>query len=120
MCFRGQVLQGKPYNRKCDVYSFGVCLWETYCCDLPYPFLSFSEVSSAVVRHVSNMFIFMHIYLCSNLIYVFSIYFIFVSFSCNLLEYDHVTMLEFKAGNTKMLPEFFSKHNEKMLGCKSR
>ncbi|XP_076955081.1 serine/threonine-protein kinase 52-like [Bidens hawaiensis] len=46
-----EVLQGKPYNRKCDVYSFGVCLWETYCCDLPYPFLSFSEVSSAVVRH---------------------------------------------------------------------
>ncbi|KAI3805304.1 hypothetical protein L1987_27544 [Smallanthus sonchifolius] len=46
-----EVLQGKPYNRKCDVYSFGICLWETYCCDLPYPFLSFSEVSSAVVRH---------------------------------------------------------------------
>ncbi|KAL4580228.1 hypothetical protein LXL04_016413 [Taraxacum kok-saghyz] len=35
------VLVGKPYNRKCDVYSFGVCLRETYCCDLPYPFLSF-------------------------------------------------------------------------------
>ncbi|KAL4564529.1 hypothetical protein LXL04_028593 [Taraxacum kok-saghyz] len=46
-----EVLVGKPYNRKCDVYSFGVCLWETYCCDLPYPFLSFAEVSSAVVRH---------------------------------------------------------------------
>ncbi|CAI9293980.1 unnamed protein product [Lactuca saligna] len=46
-----EVLEGKPYNRKCDVYSFGVCLWETYCCDLPYPFLSFAEVSSAVVRH---------------------------------------------------------------------
>ncbi|KAJ9550509.1 hypothetical protein OSB04_014554 [Centaurea solstitialis] len=46
-----EVLEGKPYNRKCDVYSFGVCLWETYCCDLPYPFLSFAEISSAVVRH---------------------------------------------------------------------
>lgn len=45
-----EVLDGKPYNRKCDVYSFGVCLWETYCCDLPYPDLSFAEVSSAVVR----------------------------------------------------------------------
>ncbi|XP_073300993.1 serine/threonine-protein kinase 52-like [Primulina huaijiensis] len=45
-----EVLDGKPYNRKCDVYSFGICLWEIYCCDLPYPNLSFAEVSSAVVR----------------------------------------------------------------------
>ncbi|KAL1803963.1 hypothetical protein ACET3Z_032610 [Daucus carota] len=45
-----EVLDGKPYNRKCDVYSFGVCLWEIYCCDLPYVNLSFAEVSSAVVR----------------------------------------------------------------------
>lgn len=47
-----QVLDGKPYNHKCDVYSFGICLWEIYCCDMPYPDLSFAEVSSAVVRHV--------------------------------------------------------------------
>uniref|UniRef100_A0A7N0ZRW2 non-specific serine/threonine protein kinase n=1 Tax=Kalanchoe fedtschenkoi TaxID=63787 RepID=A0A7N0ZRW2_KALFE len=45
-----EVLDGKPYNRKCDVYSFGICLWEIYCCDMPYPDLSFVEVSSAVVR----------------------------------------------------------------------
>ncbi|XP_023514233.1 serine/threonine-protein kinase HT1-like [Cucurbita pepo subsp. pepo] len=45
-----EVLDGKPYNRKCDVYSFGICLWETYCCDMPYPDLSFAEVSSAVVQ----------------------------------------------------------------------
>ncbi|KAH0723849.1 hypothetical protein KY290_006567 [Solanum tuberosum] len=45
-----EVLDGKPYNRKCDVYIFGICLWEIYCCDLPYPDLSFAEVSSAVVR----------------------------------------------------------------------
>ncbi|KAA8542657.1 hypothetical protein F0562_023844 [Nyssa sinensis] len=44
------VLNGNPYNRKCDVYSFGICLWEIYCCDMPYPDLSFSEVTSAVVR----------------------------------------------------------------------
>ncbi|KAK9288523.1 hypothetical protein L1049_016982 [Liquidambar formosana] len=44
------VLDGKPYNRRCDVYSFGICLWEIYCCDMPYPDLSFAEVSSAVVR----------------------------------------------------------------------
>ncbi|KAJ0110449.1 hypothetical protein Patl1_03320 [Pistacia atlantica] len=45
-----EVLDGKPYNRKCDVYSFGICLWEVYCCDMPYPDLSFADVSSAVVR----------------------------------------------------------------------
>lgn len=45
-----EVLDGKPYNRKCDVYSFGICLWEVYCCDMPYTDLSFAEVSSAVVR----------------------------------------------------------------------
>ncbi|KAG6785887.1 hypothetical protein POTOM_007478 [Populus tomentosa] len=47
-----EVLDGKPYNRKCDVYSFGICLWEIYCCDMPYPDLSFAEVSSAVVRQL--------------------------------------------------------------------
>ncbi|KAK4768096.1 hypothetical protein SAY87_003237 [Trapa incisa] len=45
-----EVLNGNPYNRKCDVYSFGICLWEIYCCDMPYPNLSFSEMTSAVVR----------------------------------------------------------------------
>ncbi|KAI9379290.1 hypothetical protein POPTR_017G072900v4 [Populus trichocarpa] len=45
-----EVLNGNPYNRKCDVYSFSICLWEIYCCDMPYPDLSFSEVTSAVVR----------------------------------------------------------------------
>uniref|UniRef100_A0A7N0SYA0 Protein kinase domain-containing protein n=1 Tax=Kalanchoe fedtschenkoi TaxID=63787 RepID=A0A7N0SYA0_KALFE len=47
-----EVLDGKPYNRKCDVYSFGICLWEIYCCDMPYADLTFVEVSSAVVRQV--------------------------------------------------------------------
>lgn len=45
-----EVLAGKPYNRKCDVYSFGICLWETYCCDMPYADLSFAEMTSAVVK----------------------------------------------------------------------
>ncbi|ESQ43650.1 hypothetical protein EUTSA_v10013816mg [Eutrema salsugineum] len=49
-----EVLNGNPYNRKCDVYSFGICLWEIYCCDMPYPDLTFSEVTSAVVRQVCN------------------------------------------------------------------
>ncbi|XP_020672546.1 serine/threonine-protein kinase STY13 isoform X2 [Dendrobium catenatum] len=45
-----EVLEGKPYNRKCDVYSFGICLWEIYVCDMPYYKLTFSEVSYAVVH----------------------------------------------------------------------
>ncbi|KAH7836019.1 hypothetical protein Vadar_032016 [Vaccinium darrowii] len=45
-----EVLDDKPYNRKCDVYSIGICFWEIYCCDMPYPDLSFAEVSSAVVK----------------------------------------------------------------------
>lgn len=45
-----EVFQGKPYNRSCDVYSFGICLWEIYCCDMPYRNLSFAEVSSSVVH----------------------------------------------------------------------
>lgn len=49
------MLNGNPYNRKCDVYSFGICLWEIYCCDMPYPDLSFSEVTSAVVRQVQKL-----------------------------------------------------------------
>ncbi|CAB4264389.1 unnamed protein product [Prunus armeniaca] len=44
-----EVLECKPYNRKCDVYSFGICLWEMYCCDMPYPNITFSELTSAVV-----------------------------------------------------------------------
>ncbi|KAH1081369.1 hypothetical protein J1N35_021130 [Gossypium stocksii] len=45
-----EVLDGKPYNRKCDVYSFGICLWEIHCCDMPYANLSFADFTSAVVR----------------------------------------------------------------------
>ncbi|KAL9237644.1 hypothetical protein vseg_012168 [Gypsophila vaccaria] len=44
-----EVLDGMPYDHKCDVYSFGICLWEIYCCAMPYAGLSFSEVSSAIV-----------------------------------------------------------------------
>uniref|UniRef100_A0A0E0MMI3 Protein kinase domain-containing protein n=1 Tax=Oryza punctata TaxID=4537 RepID=A0A0E0MMI3_ORYPU len=30
-----EVFDGKPYDEKCDVYSFGMCLWEVYCCEAP-------------------------------------------------------------------------------------
>ncbi|CAM0949012.1 unnamed protein product [Alopecurus aequalis] len=46
-----EILEEKPYNRKCDVYSFGICLWAIYCCDMPYyPDLNFAEASSAIVH----------------------------------------------------------------------
>ncbi|GAB2212289.1 hypothetical protein Droror1_Dr00025642 [Drosera rotundifolia] len=50
-----KVLNGNPYSRKCDVYSFGICLWEIYCYDMLYPDLSFSEVTTAVVRQVLQL-----------------------------------------------------------------
>eukprot|EP01018_Ginkgo_biloba_P019629 Gb_17507 [translate_table: standard] len=46
-----EVLNGNPYNRKCDVYRFGIYVWEIYCYDMPYPTLIFSEMTSAVIRH---------------------------------------------------------------------
>ncbi|KAK1422067.1 hypothetical protein QVD17_24933 [Tagetes erecta] len=33
-----EIVRRKPYGRKCDVYSFGICLWEIYCCDMAYTF----------------------------------------------------------------------------------
>jgi serine/threonine protein kinase len=67
--FYVQVLDGKPYNRKCDVYSFGICLWEIYCCEMPYPDLSFADVSSAVVHQVCPVF---HTHSCCRHFFVLS------------------------------------------------
>ncbi|CAK9137777.1 unnamed protein product [Ilex paraguariensis] len=47
-----EVLRYEAYNRKCDVYSFGICLWEIYCCDIPYSKLGhFEQASSAVNKN---------------------------------------------------------------------
>nr|GFC47583.1 serine/threonine-protein kinase HT1-like [Tanacetum cinerariifolium] len=45
-----EVIDGKPYDRKCDVYSFAICLWEIYSCDMPYEDHDFAKLSSAVVH----------------------------------------------------------------------
>ncbi|KAI5063220.1 hypothetical protein GOP47_0021767 [Adiantum capillus-veneris] len=48
-----EVVEGKPYNRSCDVYSFGVCLWEIYNCEEPYKHYGFSKyVSEVVLKNV--------------------------------------------------------------------
>nr|GFC59867.1 serine/threonine-protein kinase HT1-like [Tanacetum cinerariifolium] len=33
------------------VYSFAICLWEIYCCDMPYADHDFAKLSSACVVH---------------------------------------------------------------------
>ncbi|KAI3507136.1 hypothetical protein L1887_21936 [Cichorium endivia] len=33
-----ELVSRQAYGRKCDVYSFGICLWEIYCCDMAYTF----------------------------------------------------------------------------------
>eukprot|EP00897_Mesotaenium_endlicherianum_P008639 jgi/Mesen1/7803/ME000408S06912 len=43
-----EVLDGKPYNRKADVYSYGICLWEMYACDMPFPSLTLKEMQAVV------------------------------------------------------------------------
>ncbi|KAB1213099.1 Mitogen-activated protein kinase kinase kinase MLT [Morella rubra] len=48
-----EVLTGAPYNRKCDIYSFGICFWEIYCCDWPNPNHTDWQLPEAVVQQVS-------------------------------------------------------------------
>nr|XP_043637370.1 serine/threonine-protein kinase STY13-like [Erigeron canadensis] len=45
-----EVIDGKPYDRKCDVYSLAICLWEIYCCDMPYCEFTFADLCHAVVH----------------------------------------------------------------------
>uniref|UniRef100_A0A0D9WEA3 Protein kinase domain-containing protein n=1 Tax=Leersia perrieri TaxID=77586 RepID=A0A0D9WEA3_9ORYZ len=45
-----EVLDRKPYNHKCDVYSFGICLWEIYCCQMPYVDCNFADLSWKIVH----------------------------------------------------------------------
>lgn len=33
-----ELVSRHPHGRKCDVYSFGICLWEIYCCDTAYTY----------------------------------------------------------------------------------
>ncbi|XP_076941532.1 serine/threonine-protein kinase 54-like [Bidens hawaiensis] len=33
-----EVASKMPYGQKCDVYSFGICLWEIYTCDMAYTY----------------------------------------------------------------------------------
>lgn len=48
-----QVLAGDPYDRKCDVYIFGICLWEIYCCEIPYSELGPLQQTSAAIYEVT-------------------------------------------------------------------
>ncbi|CAI5944754.1 unnamed protein product [Closterium sp. NIES-65] len=45
-----EVLKERPYDHKADVYSYGILLWEIYCCDNPFPYsdLDPTEIASTV------------------------------------------------------------------------
>ncbi|CAI5532603.1 unnamed protein product [Closterium sp. Naga37s-1] len=45
-----EVLKERPYDHKADVYSYGILLWEIYCCDNPFPYsdLDPNEIASTV------------------------------------------------------------------------
>ncbi|GLT36545.1 hypothetical protein SLA2020_109160 [Shorea laevis] len=43
-----EVIECKPYNRKCDVYSFGICLWEICSCNSSSRNLSLSRLSRLI------------------------------------------------------------------------
>lgn len=117
--FAFQVLNGNPYNRKCDVYSFGICLWEIYCCDMPYPDLSFSEVTSAVVRQVCLYFIKNFFLFNFELVATLEFVNVHLKWIIHFLFSISHHMTEFKTRDTQMLPKFSSKCDEAMLGCKS-
>ncbi|CAN0924015.1 Serine/threonine-protein kinase STY13 [Linum grandiflorum] len=44
-----EVFERIPYDRKCDVYSFGISLWEIYCCNASFANYGFTEDTSASV-----------------------------------------------------------------------
>ncbi|XP_059306569.1 serine/threonine-protein kinase STY13-like [Lycium ferocissimum] len=46
-----EVLAGLPYDHKCDVYSYGICLWEIYCCSIAYPSqITLSQTSPTIYK----------------------------------------------------------------------
>ncbi|CAI5963746.1 unnamed protein product [Closterium sp. NIES-64] len=47
-----EVLAGLPYDRRADVYSFGICLWELLTCETPFDSFDFSEMASAISEGV--------------------------------------------------------------------
>jgi hypothetical protein len=49
-----EMLLGHTYDHKCDVYSFGILLWETYCCAMAYPNYSLADISYHVVKLVRD------------------------------------------------------------------
>ncbi|MCD7464561.1 hypothetical protein HAX54_052989 [Datura stramonium] len=47
-----EVLSDPSYDHKCDVYSFGICLWEMYTCLDPYPeHLPLSKTSHQIYKN---------------------------------------------------------------------
>ncbi|XP_006648533.1 serine/threonine/tyrosine-protein kinase HT1-like [Oryza brachyantha] len=45
-----EVLDRKPYNHKCDVYNFNICIWEIYCYKMPCMDVSFINITLLVLH----------------------------------------------------------------------
>ncbi|GAQ83389.1 Protein kinase superfamily protein [Klebsormidium nitens] len=45
-----EVMESKPYDKKADVYSFGICLWEMFYCDCPIPAMNFQQLTYAITK----------------------------------------------------------------------
>ncbi|KAK4801165.1 hypothetical protein SAY86_021652 [Trapa natans] len=121
-----EVLVGKPYNRSCDVYSFGICLWEIYCCALPYPDLSFADVSSAVVRQVSPLISSLHniflMVLRMERQFQMSDFMSQLNHSIllQLSRYAYISCAELAARDSSMLSELPGTNHAQMLGRETR
>ena len=52
-CMAPEVSRGDPYNEKCDVYSFGLILWQ--CSELVIPFRTLSDREIVSLVHSGKM-----------------------------------------------------------------
>jgi serine/threonine protein kinase len=55
-------MSGSPYSDKCDVYSFGIILWELYCRKHPFEEFNFTFMmileEKIVKEHLRFVYIF--------------------------------------------------------------
>ncbi|MFS7934501.1 putative dual-specificity kinase TKL-Pl-4 family [Helianthus anomalus] len=52
--YMAPVLSKKPYGFKCDVYSFAICLWEIYCCEMAYTY-DLENIPVEIYKHTCEL-----------------------------------------------------------------
>lgn len=45
-----EVFKGRPYNEACDVYSFGLLLWQIYECVTPFDKFDYEKLADLVMH----------------------------------------------------------------------